>query len=46
MHNTTGFMVGKRHEQGGIINHGAQLIHAVAEVRSLILHFLLVILEQ
>ena len=30
MHNTTGFMVGKRHEQGGIINHGAQLIHAVA----------------
>ena len=30
IHNTTGFMVGKRHEQKGIINHGAQLIHAVA----------------
>ena len=30
IHNTTGFMVGKRHEQRGIINHGAQLIHAVA----------------
>ena len=28
--NTTGFMVGKRHEQNGIINHGSQLIHAVA----------------
>ena len=30
IHNTTGFMVGKRHEQKAIINHGAQLIHAVA----------------
>ena len=30
IHNTTGFMVGKRHEQKEIINHGAQLIHAVA----------------
>ena len=30
IHNTTGFMVGKRHEQNGIVNHGAQLIHAVA----------------
>ena len=29
IHNTTGFMVGKRYEQKGIINHGAQLIHAV-----------------
>tara|TARA_B100000989_G_C19525954_1_gene466878 strand:- start:578 stop:2122 length:1545 start_codon:yes stop_codon:yes gene_type:complete len=28
--NTTGFMVGKKHEQNGIINHGAQMIHAVA----------------
>jgi len=28
--NTTGFMVGRRHEQNGIINHGSQLIHAVA----------------
>ncbi len=30
IHNTTGFMVGKRHEQNGMVNHGAQLIHAVA----------------
>ena len=30
IHNTTGFMVGKRYEQGGMINCGAQLIHAVA----------------
>ena len=30
IHNTTGFMVGKRHEQKAIINHGAQLIHVVA----------------
>jgi len=30
VHNTTGFMVGKRYEQGGMINCGAQLIHAVA----------------
>ena len=30
VHNTTGFMVGKRHEQNGMVNHGAQLIHAVA----------------
>jgi len=28
--NTTGFMVGKRHEQMGILNHGSQLVHAVA----------------
>ena len=30
VHNTTGFMVGKRHGQNGMVNHGAQLIHAVA----------------
>ncbi len=30
IHNTTGFMVGKRHEQNAIINSGAQMIHAVA----------------
>ncbi|MFL2639057.1 MAG: acyl-CoA carboxylase subunit beta [Flavobacteriaceae bacterium] len=30
IHNTTGFMVGKRYEQAGMINCGAQLIHAVA----------------
>ncbi len=30
IHNTTGFMVGKRYEQNGMINSGSQLIHAVA----------------
>ncbi|HJN54252.1 MAG TPA: carboxyl transferase domain-containing protein [Flavobacteriaceae bacterium] len=30
VHNTTGFMVGKRYEQNGMINSGSQLIHAVA----------------
>jgi acetyl-CoA carboxylase carboxyltransferase component len=30
IHNTTGFIVGKKHEQNGMVNHGAQLIHAVA----------------
>ncbi|HEY4577232.1 MAG TPA: carboxyl transferase domain-containing protein [Yaniella sp.] len=30
MHNTTGYMVGKEYEQGGIIKHGAQMINAVA----------------
>jgi len=30
IHNTTGFMVGKQHEQNGMINSGAQLIHAVS----------------
>ena len=30
IHNTTGFMVGKKHEQNGMINSGSQLIHAVA----------------
>ncbi len=28
--NTSGFMVGKEYEQGGIIKHGANLIHAVS----------------
>ncbi len=30
IHNTTGFMVGKRYEQSGMINSGSQLIHAVS----------------
>ena len=30
LHNTTGFMVGKDYEQGGIIRHGAQMINAVS----------------
>ncbi|UTI66236.1 acyl-CoA carboxylase subunit beta [Paraconexibacter antarcticus] len=30
MQNTTGFMVGKEYEQGGIIKHGAMLINAVS----------------
>lgn len=30
VHNTTGFMVGKQYEQKGMINSGAQLIHAVS----------------
>ena len=30
MHNTTGFMVGKDYEQGGIIKHGALMINAVS----------------
>ncbi len=30
LHNTTGFMVGKDYEQGGIIKHGALMINAVA----------------
>jgi acetyl-CoA carboxylase carboxyltransferase component len=30
IHNTTGFMVGKKHEQSGMINAGSQLVHAVA----------------
>jgi acetyl-CoA carboxylase carboxyltransferase component len=29
VHNTTGFMVGKDYEQGGIIKHGALMINAV-----------------
>jgi acyl-CoA carboxylase subunit beta len=30
MHNTTGFMVGRDYEQGGIIKHGAHMINAVS----------------
>lgn len=30
IHNTTGFMVGKEYEEGGIIKNGAKLIHAVS----------------
>lgn len=30
LHNTTGFMVGRQVEQGGIIKHGAKLINAVS----------------
>jgi acetyl-CoA carboxylase carboxyltransferase component len=30
LQNITGFMVGKSHEQGGIIRHGAKLINAVS----------------
>ena len=30
MHNTTGYMVGKQYEQGGIIKDGAKMINAVA----------------
>ncbi|AEW97289.1 MULTISPECIES: acyl-CoA carboxylase subunit beta [Streptomycetaceae] len=33
LHNTTGYMVGKEYEQGGIIKHGAQMINAVANSR-------------
>ena len=29
LHNTTGYMVGKEYEQGGIIKHGAKMINAV-----------------
>ena len=30
LHNTTGYMVGKEYEQGGIIKHGAQMLNAVS----------------
>jgi acetyl-CoA carboxylase carboxyltransferase component len=30
LHNTTGYMVGKDYEQGGIIKHGAMMINAMA----------------
>jgi acetyl-CoA carboxylase carboxyltransferase component len=30
IHHTTGFMVGKQYEQGGIVKHGAQMINAVS----------------
>ncbi|GGQ05022.1 acyl-CoA carboxylase subunit beta [Streptomyces roseolilacinus] len=33
LHNTTGYMVGSRYEQGGIIKHGAMMINAVSNSR-------------
>jgi acyl-CoA carboxylase subunit beta len=30
LHNTTGYMVGREYEQGGIIKHGAQMLNAVS----------------
>jgi acetyl-CoA carboxylase carboxyltransferase component len=30
LHNTTGYMVGKDYEQGGIIKHGAMMINAIS----------------
>jgi acetyl-CoA carboxylase carboxyltransferase component len=33
LHNTTGFMVGREYEQGGIIKDGAKMINAVANSR-------------
>jgi acyl-CoA carboxylase subunit beta len=33
LHNTTGYMVGRDYEQGGIIKHGAMMINAVANSR-------------
>jgi acetyl-CoA carboxylase carboxyltransferase component len=33
LHNTTGYMVGAKYEQGGIIKHGAQMINAVSNSR-------------
>ena len=30
LQNTTGYMVGKQYEQGGIIKHGAKMINAVS----------------
>jgi acetyl-CoA carboxylase carboxyltransferase component len=33
MHNTTGFMVGRQYEQGGIIKDGAKMINAVSNSR-------------
>lgn len=30
LHNTTGYMVGREYEQGGIIRHGAMMINAVS----------------
>jgi acetyl-CoA carboxylase carboxyltransferase component len=30
LHNTTGYMVGRRYEQGGIVKHGSLMINAVA----------------
>ena len=33
LHNTTGYMVGKDYEQGGIIKHGAMMVNAVSNSR-------------
>ncbi|MFF5705856.1 acyl-CoA carboxylase subunit beta [Streptomyces sp. NPDC012794] len=33
LHNTTGYMVGKEYEQGGIVKHGSMMINAVANSR-------------
>ncbi|GAA4776392.1 MULTISPECIES: acyl-CoA carboxylase subunit beta [Streptomyces] len=33
LHNTTGYMVGSRYEQGGIIKHGAMMINAVSNAK-------------
>ncbi|MFH8990744.1 acyl-CoA carboxylase subunit beta [Streptomyces sp. NPDC017940] len=33
LHHTTGYMVGKEYEQGGIIKHGAMMINAVSNSR-------------
>ncbi|EFV15014.1 acyl-CoA carboxylase subunit beta [Segniliparus rugosus] len=30
LHNTTGYMVGKQYEQGGIVKHGSMMINAVS----------------
>ena len=30
MHNTTGYMVGEKYEQGGIVKHGSMMINAVS----------------
>ena len=30
MHNTTGYMVGKQYEEGGMVKHGAMMINAVS----------------
>ena len=37
LQNTTGYMVGKEYEQGGIIKHGAMMINAVTN--STVPHF-------
>ena len=34
LQNTTGYMVGKEYEQGGMIKHGAMMINAVSNSRS------------
>ncbi len=32
LHNTTGYMVGKQYEEGGMIKHGSMMINAVVEL--------------